>query len=153
MKTDSDLVYVEWLLKKAGYSSTRSEEYTINRITVNRYFYGCITWRIMHRCRLSTADISKTLSDKKKRLEQFTQSSLKTNAKKVEQIWKGQQSERYALLSFLLPPPPPPPPHLNLLMNLSPFLFSSFYFYKHTGNMHMALDVCFYWIIVNQYRI
>ena len=147
MKTDSDLVYVAWLLKKARYSSTRSEEYTINRITANRYFYGCITWRIMHRCRLCTADISKTLSDKKKRLEQFTQSSLKTNAKKVEQIWKGQQSERYALLSFLLPPPPP---HLSL-MNLSSIFF--FLFYKHTGNMHMALDVCFYWIIVNQYRI
>ncbi|XP_076450134.1 synaptonemal complex protein 3-like [Babylonia areolata] len=43
------------------------------------------------------ADISKTIGEKKKRLEQFTQSSLKTTAKRVEQIWKGQQSERTKL--------------------------------------------------------
>lgn len=42
-----------------------------------------------------TADISKTLSCKKKRLEQLTQTSLKKSTSKAEEMWKGQQNERY----------------------------------------------------------
>ena len=41
------------------------------------------------------ADISKTLVAKRKRLEQYTQNSLKSQGKKVEDIWKNQQAERY----------------------------------------------------------
>nr|AGL11962.1 synaptonemal complex protein 3 [Nodipecten subnodosus] len=40
------------------------------------------------------ADITKTLVNKRKRLEQFTQNSLKASNKKVEEIWKMQQLER-----------------------------------------------------------
>ncbi|GFO00115.1 synaptonemal complex protein 3 [Plakobranchus ocellatus] len=40
------------------------------------------------------ADISKTLSHKKKRMEQLTQSSLKSTNKKVEEIWRNQQQAR-----------------------------------------------------------
>ncbi|XP_033751590.1 synaptonemal complex protein 3-like [Pecten maximus] len=40
------------------------------------------------------ADITKTLVNKRKRLEQFTQNSLKSSNKKVEEIWKMQQLER-----------------------------------------------------------
>lgn len=43
------------------------------------------------------ADISKTLVAKRKRLEQYTQNSLKTQGKKVEDIWKNQQAERQRL--------------------------------------------------------
>lgn len=43
------------------------------------------------------ADISKTLIAKRKRLEQYTQSSLKTSNRRVEDIWKNQQSERQKL--------------------------------------------------------
>nr|KAG5700981.1 hypothetical protein BaRGS_022692 [Batillaria attramentaria] len=43
------------------------------------------------------ADISKTLSNKKKRLEHLTQTSVKTSTKKVEEIWKAQQHERNKL--------------------------------------------------------
>ncbi|PVD33791.1 hypothetical protein C0Q70_05052 [Pomacea canaliculata] len=43
------------------------------------------------------ADISKTLSTKKKRLEHFTQLSLKTTGKKVEEILTAQQNERTRL--------------------------------------------------------
>ncbi|RUS73371.1 hypothetical protein EGW08_018873 [Elysia chlorotica] len=43
------------------------------------------------------ADISKTLSQKKKRMEQLTQSSLKSTNKKVEEIWKNQQQARTKL--------------------------------------------------------
>ena len=42
------------------------------------------------------ADITKTLIAKRKRLEQYTQSSLKTTNRKVEEIWKTQQGERFA---------------------------------------------------------
>nr|XP_011448015.2 synaptonemal complex protein 3 [Crassostrea gigas] len=43
------------------------------------------------------ADISKTLVNKRKRLEQYTQNSLKSSTKKVEDIWKMQQTERQKL--------------------------------------------------------
>ncbi|KAK7099285.1 synaptonemal complex protein 3-like [Littorina saxatilis] len=43
------------------------------------------------------ADISKTFCDKNKRFEQFTQASLKTSAKKVEQIMRMQQTDRNKL--------------------------------------------------------
>ncbi|XP_048780789.1 synaptonemal complex protein 3-like [Ostrea edulis] len=43
------------------------------------------------------ADISKTLVSKRKRLEQYTQNSLKCSTKKVEDIWKMQQAERQKL--------------------------------------------------------
>ena len=43
------------------------------------------------------ADITKTLSGKRKRLEQYTQNSLKISNRKVEDIWRVQQKERYAL--------------------------------------------------------
>ncbi|CAL1537652.1 unnamed protein product [Lymnaea stagnalis] len=43
------------------------------------------------------ADISKTLSHKKKRMEQLTQNSLKNANKKVEEIWKTQQLVRTKL--------------------------------------------------------
>lgn len=43
------------------------------------------------------ADISKTLMGKRKRLEQFTQISLKNSNKRVEEIWKSQQTERQKL--------------------------------------------------------
>lgn len=42
-----------------------------------------------------TADISKSLESKRKRLETFTQSSVKASSKKVEEIWKKQQQERH----------------------------------------------------------
>ena len=40
------------------------------------------------------ADISKSMASKRKRLEGFTQASLKTSNKKVEEVWKTQQEER-----------------------------------------------------------
>ena len=40
------------------------------------------------------ADVSKTLDAKRKRLETFTQASLKASNTKVEKIWKAQQAER-----------------------------------------------------------
>ncbi|KAK3594135.1 hypothetical protein CHS0354_040909 [Potamilus streckersoni] len=43
------------------------------------------------------ADITKTLSSKRKRLEQLTQNSLKSSNKKVDDIFKLQQSERSRL--------------------------------------------------------
>ncbi|XP_064602483.1 synaptonemal complex protein 3-like [Liolophura sinensis] len=43
------------------------------------------------------ADISKTLIAKRKRLEQFTQNSLKNSTKRLEDIWYGQQQERNKL--------------------------------------------------------
>ncbi|KAH9519497.1 Synaptonemal complex protein 3 [Bulinus truncatus] len=43
------------------------------------------------------ADISKTLVQKKKRMEQLTQASLKNANKKVEEIWKNQQIARARL--------------------------------------------------------
>lgn len=43
---------------------------------------------------LYTADITKSLDVKRKRLEVFTQSSLKTSNKKVDEVWKTQQNER-----------------------------------------------------------
>ncbi|GFS11455.1 synaptonemal complex protein 3 [Elysia marginata] len=43
------------------------------------------------------ADVSKTLNYKKKRMEQLTQSSLKSANKKVEEIWKNQQQARTKL--------------------------------------------------------
>ena len=43
---------------------------------------------------LFSADITKTVAAKRKRLELFTQSSLKSSSRKVEDIWKIQQSER-----------------------------------------------------------
>uniref|UniRef100_A0A2C9KYQ5 XLR/SYCP3/FAM9 domain-containing protein n=1 Tax=Biomphalaria glabrata TaxID=6526 RepID=A0A2C9KYQ5_BIOGL len=46
---------------------------------------------------LSSADISKTHLQKKKRLEQLTQASLKNANKKVDEIWKNQQILRERL--------------------------------------------------------
>lgn len=43
------------------------------------------------------ADISKTLCQKKKRVEQFTQVSLKNTNKKVEELWTAQQQARSKL--------------------------------------------------------
>ncbi|KAI0208128.1 Synaptonemal complex protein 3 [Lamellibrachia satsuma] len=43
------------------------------------------------------ADIAKTVATKRKRLEQYTQSSLKSSSRKVEDIWKIQQNERQKL--------------------------------------------------------
>ena len=40
------------------------------------------------------ADISKTLTAKRQRLEQYTQNSLRTSNRKVEEIWTMQQNER-----------------------------------------------------------
>ncbi len=40
------------------------------------------------------ADVSKTLDAKRKRLEIFTQASLKVSNGKVEKTWKAQQTER-----------------------------------------------------------
>ncbi len=40
------------------------------------------------------ADIAKNLDVKRKRLETFTQASVKTSNKKVQEIWKSQQTER-----------------------------------------------------------
>lgn len=41
-----------------------------------------------------SADISKNLESKRKRLETFTQSSVKASSKRVEEIWRKQQQER-----------------------------------------------------------
>ncbi|BFZ04154.1 hypothetical protein BsWGS_07193 [Bradybaena similaris] len=43
------------------------------------------------------ADISKTLSNKRKRMEQLTQASLKNTNKKVEEVWRTQQQARNKL--------------------------------------------------------
>ena len=43
---------------------------------------------------IQTADISKSLASKRKRLEGFTQASLKTSNKKVDEVWKTQHEER-----------------------------------------------------------
>ena len=43
---------------------------------------------------LLTADITKTLMAKRKRVEQIAQTSWKSNSKKVEELWKTQLSER-----------------------------------------------------------
>ncbi|XP_050409584.1 synaptonemal complex protein 3, partial [Patella vulgata] len=43
------------------------------------------------------ADISKTLISKRKRLEQLTHNTLRSSNKKVEDIWKAQQTERVKL--------------------------------------------------------
>ena len=48
------------------------------------------------------ADISKSMASKRKRLEGFTQASLKTSNKKVEEVWKTQQEERSVVLQHLL---------------------------------------------------
>lgn len=42
-----------------------------------------------------TADISKAMQAKRKRLEAFTKSSLKGSNQKIEQLWKTQHSQRY----------------------------------------------------------
>lgn len=39
-------------------------------------------------------DITKSLVSKRKRLETFTQASLKASNTKVEKVWKAQQTER-----------------------------------------------------------
>ncbi|XP_033850637.2 synaptonemal complex protein 3-like isoform X1 [Acipenser ruthenus] len=43
------------------------------------------------------ADINKALSAKRKRMEVYTKSSLKTSNLKIEQIWKAQQNDRNKL--------------------------------------------------------
>ncbi|XP_064635061.1 synaptonemal complex protein 3-like [Lineus longissimus] len=43
------------------------------------------------------ADVSKTLVSKRKRLEQYTQSTIKTSNRRIEDIWKVQQNERQKL--------------------------------------------------------
>ncbi|XP_078276558.1 synaptonemal complex protein 3-like isoform X2 [Rhinoraja longicauda] len=43
------------------------------------------------------ADINKAILAKKKRLEVYTKSSLKTSNQKIEQVWKVQQDERQKL--------------------------------------------------------
>ncbi|KAK2148169.1 hypothetical protein LSH36_511g00037 [Paralvinella palmiformis] len=43
------------------------------------------------------ADISKTISAKRKRLETYTQNSLKMSNKKVEEFWKNQHADRQKL--------------------------------------------------------
>ncbi|XP_072419596.1 synaptonemal complex protein 3 isoform X2 [Chiloscyllium punctatum] len=43
------------------------------------------------------ADINKAILAKKKRLEVYTKSSLKTSNQKIEQVWKVQQQERQKL--------------------------------------------------------
>ncbi|XP_064417404.1 synaptonemal complex protein 3 isoform X2 [Latimeria chalumnae] len=43
------------------------------------------------------ADISKALVAKRKRLELYTKSSLKTSNQKIEQLWKMQQEQRHKL--------------------------------------------------------
>ena len=54
------------------------------------------------------ADISKSMASKRKRLKGFTQASLKTSNKKVEEVWKTQQEERsvrriapFALIQYI----------------------------------------------------
>lgn len=42
------------------------------------------------------------MASKRKRLEGFTQASLKTSNKKVEEVWKTQQEERSVVLQQLL---------------------------------------------------
>lgn len=42
------------------------------------------------------------MASKRKRLEGFTQASLKTSNKKVEEVWKTQQEERSVVLQELL---------------------------------------------------
>ena len=42
------------------------------------------------------------MASKRKRLEGFTQASLKTSNKKVEEVWKTQQEERSVILQHLL---------------------------------------------------
>ena len=44
-----------------------------------------------------TADVSKTLESKRKRLESFTQSTLKISNKKVDDMWQAQQTQRTKL--------------------------------------------------------
>ncbi|XP_075407216.1 synaptonemal complex protein 3 [Tenrec ecaudatus] len=43
------------------------------------------------------ADINKTLLAKKKRLEMYTNESIKNTSEKIEQVWKAQQEERKKL--------------------------------------------------------
>ena len=43
---------------------------------------------------LKIADISKNLETKRKRLETFTHASVKASNRKVEEVWKKQQTER-----------------------------------------------------------
>lgn len=40
------------------------------------------------------ADIDKTLTAKRKRLEMYTKASLRTSKQKIENIWKVEQEER-----------------------------------------------------------
>ena len=44
---------------------------------------------------LLAVDISKSLESKRKRLETFTQASVRASNKKVEEVWQKQQKERY----------------------------------------------------------
>ena len=46
---------------------------------------------------LYSVDISKSLESKRKRLETFTQSSVKASSKRVEETWRKQQQERPVL--------------------------------------------------------
>ena len=41
------------------------------------------------------ADISKSLESKRKRLESFTNSSIRASNKKVEAVWSTQRGERF----------------------------------------------------------
>lgn len=48
------------------------------------------------------ADISKSLDAKRKRLETFTDSSIKASNKKVDEVWSTQREERYGIMHKLV---------------------------------------------------
>lgn len=49
------------------------------------------------KCHCFLVDISKSLDTKRKRLESFTDSSIRASYKKVEEVWSTQRSERSVL--------------------------------------------------------
>ena len=53
------------------------------------------SWTLVMEAMLSfSADITKTLSAKRKRIQCFTNASLKTSNRKFDEIWKSQQNDR-----------------------------------------------------------
>jgi len=83
---EEDMPTTSKVAKKRGYEEAEEEGQSANFGGEMQKMLECFG-----------ADISKTLVAKRKRLENYTQTSLKTQNRKVEDIWKGQQVERQRL--------------------------------------------------------
>ncbi|KAK2181279.1 hypothetical protein NP493_402g00027 [Ridgeia piscesae] len=98
---DANYVHDDDILPDSQHSSTEDDAaFKTSRKRNSSYVenenqdFGCEMQK-MFEC--FGADIAKTVAAKRKRLEQYTQSSLKSSSRKVEDIWKIQQHERQKL--------------------------------------------------------